>query len=138
MRKILTTLTIALAVCSMLSSCTGTKVDPEFLQGTTDGLDVKGNSLFTYNQLTCQTSYNSEKHEFRTFTDNMSDYYCVTLDTTPTAEGQKVKGDITWTSDSEVVTKKGLTFHVEKFDRNGRMWLWCRKESIGVIIQTLY
>ena len=67
----------------------------------------------------------------------MSDYYCVRLRSVPTAEGQKVKGDITWTSRSDVVTRKDLTFQVKKADRSGRLWLWCRKEEIGAVIQVL-
>ena len=67
----------------------------------------------------------------------MSDYYCVKLDYVPTENGQKVKGELKWTSKSEIISKKGLSLTVEKTDRSGRLWLWCRKESIGVIIQTL-
>ena len=127
----------ALLGCLILSSCTGGKADPEFVSTTDCNLRVKGEVVFNYNPLTCQTAFNREKCEFRVHSDNMSDYYCVDLNLVPTAEGQKAKGDITWTNRSDVVTRKDLTFHVKKVDRGGRLWLWCRKEQIGVVIHVL-
>lgn len=120
----------------LLVSCQG-KVDPEFI-GTQDfGLQVRDVKVFTYDALTWQTAFNRERCEFRVHTDNMSDYYCVTLSTVPSSEGQKVKGSIVWTSSSDIITKNGLNFSVEKIDRAGRIWLWCKKERIGAVIQAL-
>ena len=124
-------------ICIAASSCQGSKVDPEFVGTNPTGLTVKGQKVFVFDSMNCQTSFKRESCEYRSFTDNMSDYYCVKLDYVPTENGQKVKGELKWTSKSEIISKKGLSFTVEKTDRSGRMWLWCRKESIGVIIQTL-
>ena len=124
-------------ICIAASSCQGSKVDPEFVCTNTTGLTVKGQKVFVFDSMNCQTSFKRESCEYRSFTDNMSDYYCVKLDYVPTENGQKVKGELKWTSKSEIISKKGLSFTVEKTDRSGRLWLWCRKESIGVIIQTL-
>ena len=126
---------VVLVLC--LASCEGSKVDPEFVTTTDCNLRVKDQVVFKYDPLTCQTAFNREKGEFRVHTDNMSDYYCVTLRSVPTGEDQKVKGSISWTSSSDVITRSGLTFVVKKADRAGRMWLWCRKERIGVVIQVL-
>ena len=131
------TILAALLGCLVLSSCTGGKADPDFVATTDCNLRVKGEVVFKYDPLTCQTAFNRRKCEFRVHTDNMSDYYCVTLNLVPTAEGQKAKGNITWTNRSDVVTRKDLTFHVKKADRAGRLWLWCRKEQIGVVIHVL-
>ncbi len=127
---------IALLAVIFMTSCQG-KVDPEFVQSTTTGLQVKEDVVFEYDPLTWQTSFNREKCEYRVHTDNMSDYYVLALDLVPTATGQKAKGNLTWTSHSSLVSKKGLTFSVEKMDRSGKIWLWCRKEGIGVTVQTL-
>ena len=124
-------------ICIAASSCQGSKVDPEFVGTNTTGLTVKGQKVFVFDSMNCQTSFKRESCEYRSFTDNMSDYYCVKLDYVPTENGQKGKGELKWTSKSEIISKKGLSFTVEKTDRSGRLWLWCRKESIGVIIQTL-
>ena len=123
-------------LCPVLTGCQG-KVDPEFVQSSTTGLQVREEIVFEYDPRTWQTSFNREKREFRVHTDNMSDYYVLSLDIVPTAYGQKAKGSLTWTSRSTLISKKGLTFTVEKMDRSGRIWLWCRKEGIGVTVQTL-
>ncbi len=126
-----------LLAVSLFTSCTGNKVDPEFVATSDFSLKVKDDMVFKYDPLTCQVAFNREKGEFRVHTDNMSDYYCLNLSYVPTGEGQKVKGGITWTSRSDVVTRSGLTFVVKKVDRSGKMWLWCRKERIGAVIQVL-
>lgn len=123
-------------ICLLLSGCQG-KVDPEFINSSTIGLQVKESVVFEYNPLTWQSSFNREKCEFRSHTDNMSDYYCLSLNMVPTGVGQKAKGDIEWTAKSNIASKTGLTFTVERMDRSGRLWLWCKKERIGVTIQAL-
>ena len=128
---------IPLILVFCLASCEGSKVDPEFVNTSDCNLRVKDQVVFKYDPLTCQVAFNREKGEFRVHTDNMSDYYCVTLRSVPTGEDQKVKGSISWTSSSDIITRSGLTFVVKKADRAGRMWLWCRKERIGVVIQVL-
>lgn len=120
----------------LAASCQG-KVDPEFINTQDFGLQVKDTKVFTYDALTWQTAFNRERREFRVHTDNMSDYYCVNLSTIPSSQGQKVKGSIVWTSSSDVISKEGLTFNVEKIDRAGRIWLWCKKERIGAVVQAL-
>lgn len=135
MKKKLNTFTLLIGII-LLASCQG-KVDPEFIGLQDFGLQVKGTKVFTYNSLTWQTAFNRERCEFRVHTDNMSDYYCVTLNTVPSSEGQKVKGSVVWTSSSDVINKSGLNFSVEKIDRAGRIWLWCKKERIGAVIQAL-
>lgn len=135
MKKRLNTFTLLIGII-LLASCQG-KVDPEFIGLQDFGHQVKDTKVFTYNSLTWQTAFNRERCEFRVHTDNMSDYYCVTLNTVPSSEGQKVKGSVVWTSSSDVIKKSGLNFSVEKIDRAGRIWLWCKKERIGAVIQAL-
>lgn len=126
-----------MTVLALLCSCSGNKVDPEFVATTDFSLKVKDETVFRYDPLTCQVAFNREKCEFRVHTDNMSDYYCVRLRSVPTTEDQKVKGSLIWTSKSDINTRTDLAFVVRKADRTGRMWLWCRKERIGVVIQVL-
>lgn len=126
-----------LAACLLLSSCTGNKVDPEFVATSDFSLRVKDETVFSFDPLTCQVAFNRQKCEFRIHRDNLSDYYRLDLQYVPTAEDQKVKGDITWTNRSDIVTRKDLAFVVKKTDRSGRLWLWCKKERIGAVIQVL-
>lgn len=133
--RFITLSTLALLL-TIMTGCQG-KVDPEFIGSTTVGLQVKGEVVFEYDPLTWQTAFNRDKMEFRVHTDNMSDYYILSLNLVPTAVGQKAKGDIVWTSRSSIVSRKGISFTVEKMDRSGKLWLWCRKEQIGATVQVL-
>jgi len=125
------------AVIWSCSSCYGSKVDPDFLATTVFGLQVKGNEVFKFDYYSCQTAFNLQKKEFRAHTDTMSDYYCLTLDKLPSSTGDKVKGDLVWTSTSDVSEKEDISFVVKKVERNQMMWLWSRKEGIGVVIQII-
>ena len=125
------------ALLLLCSSCWGTHVDPEFLEKESPGLQVKGETVFTYNANTCQMAFNRQKKEFRVCTDTMSDYYVLTLNEVPTATGDRVKGDLVWTSVNDVISRTGVSFVVKKAERNQMMWLWSRKENIGVVIQVL-
>lgn len=126
-----------LLITSILLVSCGTKADPEFIQSSDFCLRIRDAVVFNYNPQTCQTAFNREKREFRVHTDNMSDYYCVTLDGIPTSSDQKFKGDIVWTSTNSVLSKNGCTFTVSKIDSQRRVWLWCRKERIGAVVQIL-
>lgn len=127
----------SILLCLALGGCQSFKADPEFVSSTSTGLTVKGSTVFSYDPLTCQAAFNRQECEFRVFSDNMSDYYCVRLNTMPTAEGQKARGSVTWTDRDKVQVKKDLQFQVEKADRAGRLWLWNRKEGVGALVFVL-
>ena len=125
-----------IVLTALVSSCQG-KVDPAFVSSSDISLRVKDETVLTYDPLTWQASFNREKCEWGMHTDNMSDYWRVHLASVPTSEGQKARGSIEWTDNSSVNSRSDVTFTVEKTDRSGHLWLWCRKERIGVVVQTL-
>lgn len=121
---------------AVFCSCTGKGPDDSFLRTPAEySLSVKGRTVFSANPYTCQTSANLKKNEYRVHNDNMSDWYMLWLDSKPVSVGQKVKGSIEWTDGRDVERKNGLTFQVSQVGNTGRVWLWCRKEQIGAIIQ---
>ncbi len=120
-----------------LSGCVGgSKVEPEFLNGSDICLRINGTNVFTYDPLSCQLAFNRRGCEFRVHTDTMSDYYCVTLDAMPSSEGQKVGGSLCWTSTSSIL-HKDCTFTVEKISDDGCVRLWSGKAKIGTVIKIL-
>ena len=110
MRKIGYRIFTLMLICIAASSCQGSKVDPEFVGTNTTGLTVKGQKVFVFDSMNCQTSFKRESCEYRSFTDNMSDYYCVKLDYVPTEHGQKVKGELRLSARRDLVSlSKRLT-----------------------------
>ena len=127
---------IFLAVLCLAGCQRGGKVEDEFLGNSDICLRIKGSTVFTYNPLTCQLAFNRRNCEFRVHTDTMSDYYCVTLDAIPSAVEQKIDGSLSWTSSSSIL-HKDCTFRVEKISSEGCVWLWNRKDRIGVVVKIL-
>jgi len=96
----------------------------------------RSRTVFTYNPSTCQMAFNRERCEFRVHTDNMSDFYTLTLSRIPSEAGQKVTGTLVWTDDNEVNARKNVTFTAEKLEGD-RIWLWTDNGQIGVVVRIL-
>ena len=60
-------------LAALCPSCTGNKVDPEFVATSDFSLKVKDDMVFKYDPLTCQVAFNRERSEFRVHTDNKQD-----------------------------------------------------------------
>ena len=125
----------ALLGCLVLSSCTGGKADPDFIATSDCNLRVKGEVVFKYDPLTCQTAFNRRNCEFRVHTDNMSDFFIVRLSEMPSSENQILDGTAQWTTGDDLHNKK-TSFSVLKMDGD-RIWLWSAESSIAVVVQIL-
>ncbi len=100
-----------------------------------DGLFLEQDGLvvFRYNEATCQTAFNRSRCQFRVFTDNMSDFYSITLSEIPSEEGQNVTGTLVWTSQEDTYTKRNVTFETLRIEGD-RIWLWTGGR-IGLVMQ---
>ena len=111
-------------------------IDP-FIERTDEVCMVqRGRTVFTYNPASCQMAFNRERREFRVHTDNMSDFYTVTLSEIPSEQGRKVTGTLVWTDDNEVNARKNVTFTAERLEGD-RIWLWTANGQIGVVVRVL-
>lgn len=125
-------LTLVLSV-----SCVRDSYDDAMLQKNDVSMTMNGREIFSFNPLTCQMSYNKAKREFRVFTDNMSDYFMLTLDSFPSKVGDSVKGTLEWTTDDDLGKQHGIFFSLEQTDAMGRLWLWNSDQKIFVIVQQI-
>ncbi len=125
-------LTILTALLCVLTGCheDGTYT-PEFLTDDTLRLAVGQEEVITYNPLTCQYAFNTDRLEFRLHTDNMSDYFIVRLQEEPTKEEQVITaGLIRWTSRTGAdEIRKNIALQVVKMEGDV-VWLWNSRESI--------
>ena len=132
-RNILLCLTAALA----LVCCDGKKgYDRSFTESDTISLTVNKQKVFEYDPFTCQLGYNDAKKEFRVSTDNMSDYFVITLSKIPASKDEQVTGSITWTGDDYNRELRNQTFQTVKVER-GKIWLWNQANKLAVIIPVL-
>ena len=109
------------------------QVDPAFMAFDGLGLSIAGQQAFLYDALTCQYSFNREKKEFRLQTDTTSDYVIALLSDIPAEKGQKLTGELRWTTERDVKSKRAA-LKVIKIE-NGTVWLWNRNERIGLTVR---
>ena len=109
---------------------------PEFLTDSTFRMAVGNTEILTYNPLTCQYAFNSDKLEFRLHTDNMSDYFILRLQSEPTEEEQMVTaGLLRWTSPTGAdQIRKNIVLQVVKME-DDVVWLWYSRESIKMTVR---
>ena len=117
-------------------SCSDHRMQNAFYESEEIRLMVGGEIPFVYEPGTCQLAFSRELREFRAHTDNMSDFYAVTLSEIPTSIGQRVSGDLIWTTSKEVLRRKNLTLEVVRIEGD-QIWLWSESGRIGLTIRVL-
>ncbi len=123
----------------LLAAASCNRYDPdEILLPRNDvSMTMSGAEIFSFKPLTCQMSHNTSTNEFRVFNENLSEWFSVRCHERPSDGGQELKADLTWTSQNVTKTMKDLTFRIEKIDKSGQIWMWCRQKSIGIVIKNL-
>ena len=136
MMKVQNILVCLLAVLGLVS-CNGRNgYDRSFTESDTISLTVNKQTVFEYDPFTCQLGYNDTKREFRVSTDNMSDYFVLTLSKIPTSKEEQITGSITWTGDDYTRELRNQTFQTVKVE-HGKIWLWNQANKLAVIIPVM-
>ena len=136
MMKVQNILVCLLAVLALVS-CNGRNgYDRSFTESDTISLKVNKQTVFEYDPFTCQLGYNDTKREFRVSTDNMSDYFVLTLSKIPTSKEEQITGSITWTGDDYTRELRNQTFQTVKVE-HGKIWLWNQANKLAVIIPVM-
>ena len=110
--------------------------DRSFTESDNISLTVNKQKVFEYDPFTCQLGYNDAKREFRVSTDNMSDYFVITLSKIPTSKEEQLTGSIIWTGDDYTRELRNQTFKTVKVER-GKIWLWNQANKLAVIIPVM-
>ena len=122
------------AIC--LASCRGEALRDEFADMDGMRIIIRGRSALVYNPASCQMSFNRERKEFRVCKDNMSDFYYLKLSAIPAHDGQRLTGDIQWTTVNNLNRKKNVGFEVVR-NEAGKFWLWAQSLRLGVVVEVL-
>lgn len=133
MRKIPLLFAIMLLACA----CSDERFIKPFISASDEiRLVQMGKEVFVYDPAYCQMSFNREQGIFRVHTDNMSDFYTVSLSRIPTDVEEEVTGTLVWTTENEVNARKNVSFSVEKIEGD-KIWLWTSNGKIGAVIRLL-
>lgn len=126
---------IIAVLAAAISACTD-DIFPEFVSDTNVHIEMNGKTMLQYDEATCQMGFNRERCQFRMCTDNMSDYFSITMNMIPSVQDETIKGDLTWTTDRDVISRKNIALEVVKAEGD-KFWLWNEKERIALVIQIL-
>lgn len=126
---------LAFFLLVLLSQGCNREYDPYYLKDETVSITVDSKTLFSFDEMTCQMSYNQSECKFAAFKDDMSSYYILVLGSAPSGERQSIGNcSVRYTTSNDVVSLDGLTFSVEKLDASsGKLWLWCKEKSIFIV-----
>ncbi len=107
-----------------------------FLADGTVRLELEGDKVFTYEETFCQLAYNEKRCEFRAHTDTMLDYFVLTMDSVPNAEGQLVNARIVWSTQFGERSKENITLEAVRISGDV-IWLCDESCRNAVVIRTL-
>ena len=127
---------LAFIALMMLGACDDSRIRNAFVENNDIRLQVGGTVHFRYDPLTCQISFSRDRREFRAQTDNTSDYYSLKLSEIPVKTGQTVSADLTWTTETDILTRESLNLEVIRLEGD-RIWMWSRSGRIGVSMMVL-
>ena len=119
-----------------LCSCRRDRFSSAFVESDEIRLQVGGSVQLRYDPLKYQLSFSRDLREFRVSTDNMSDFFCLSLDGIPSEEGQVLGGRLVWTTHTDVLTKNNLALEVLHLE-GGKVWLWSKDARIGACVEML-
>ncbi len=125
-----------LAIAVLLCGCNDTRRRNAFVENNDIRLQIGSTIQFRYDPLTCQLAFSRDRREFRAQTDNTSDYYSIVLSEIPANIGQRVSGNLTWTTETDILTRDDLDLEVLRIEGD-QVWLWSSSGRTGVMIKLL-
>ena len=134
MKKILYSLAVCLSLAALAACEENHGMDPEMLNAEGLSLEVNGRIVQNFAESQCQMTFSPSRNEFRVGDDKMTEYYILKCNKVPTAKGETLNVDLSWTQSGSLQSRSGLRFVVEKIGDDGRVWLWDEKDAIAAII----
>lgn len=128
-------MTIILAAIALVTGCSLYDVTEVLLSRNDISLTCRGVEEFIYIPETCQMGYNDKTNTFYVYEDKLANWFSIVCDNDPSAEGQELTADVSWTSKTSTKAFSDLVFKVEKIDADGRIWLWNSTQAIGIVIK---
>ncbi len=129
-------LPLILTVIFLVCGCNDDRLSSAFSARDDIRLQIGGVEQLCYDPLTWQMGFNQEKRQFRVHTDNMSDFFTLTLSRIPEKDGETITGNLVYTTHDNVVTKNNITLEVIRLEGD-RIWLWNHPGRIGLEVQIL-
>ena len=130
-------LTFILLGLLTLTGCTFYSMEDILLRESEISLSWRGEQQVVYIPSEFQLAFNDRDNEFRVYSDRLGEWFTVKCSEKPSAEGQLLKADVSWTASKSTKQLKSLDMKVEKTDEEGLIWLWNSSHRVGIIIKDI-
>ena len=100
-------------------------------------LTWRGEVQLSYTGKDYQMAYNDKDIEYRVYDDKLTNWFIIKCSEKPTAEGDIIIADVSWTGVKSIKNFKEKEFKVMKVDEHGQIWLQNSSDKIGIIIKNL-
>lgn len=120
----------------LLVSCIGETAPGQFMSDNTVRLEISGVTVFSYDESTCQLSFNETRWVFRAFTDTMLDYFEVQLQEIPGRVGDKTTATVRWSTDSGERSKENITLEARAI-KGDVIWLCDESRHTAAVVRVL-
>ena len=130
-------LTFILLGLLTFTGCTFYSMEDILLRESEISLSWRGEQQVVYVPSEFQLAFNDRDNEFRVYSDRLGEWFTVKCSEKPSAEGQLLKADVSWTASKSTKQLKSLDMKVEKTDEEGLIWLWNSSHRIGIIIKDI-
>ena len=135
MRRTLIYMFAAVSIMAAVSCSKDSESQEYFIEKCLDGgLVIANETIFDYDENTCQMAFNESALQYRVSNDTMSDFYVLDCNRRPGEVGSTLKATLTWSTDVDVRQRSGLEFKVIRAQGDW-FWLWNRKNDIGVVVR---
>lgn len=121
----------------ILAGCTFYSMEDVLLQESEISLSWKGEQQVVYVPSEFQLAFNDRDNEFRVYSDKLGEWFTVRCSEKPSAEGQSLKADVSWTASKGTKLLKSIDITVEKTDEDGLIWLWNSSNKVGIIVKDI-
>ena len=130
-------LTFILLGLLTLTGCTFYSMEDILLRESEISLSWRGEQQVVYVPSEFQLAFNDRDNEFRVYSDRLGEWFTVKCSEKPSAEGQLLKADVSWTASKSTKQLKSLDMKMEKTDEEGLIWLWNSSHRVGIIIKDI-
>ena len=101
-------------------------------------LNVRGTTVFSYDENKCQLAYNTERNEYRAMADDMSSWFVLKTQARMTTLDQEFDADLVYRNpkDKNEKAEKNRVFRIIKIDNeSGLVWLNCSSRNINMVVR---
>lgn len=124
-------------IAALATGCRGYDAEEVLLPRNDISLTIKGETIMSYEENSCQIGFNDERKEFRVLDNMLTDWFILRCEQIPSSQGQTIRAELEYTTVDDVKSITGLRLSVKKINTEGMVWMWEEEKEMGIVIKLL-